>query len=279
MARAIAPTFTRKLGQPVVIENRIGAGGTIGAQSVAQARADGYTLLIGGINTLVTAALQRPDLQYAPATDFVPLGGLIRVPYAIAVAARIPVHSVAELAAYARAHPGEISFASGGTGSTSQLAIELLKSRLELNMLHVPYRGIIAALPDFIGGRVDLLATDLAILLPLQKAGSIRIIATGGAQRASMAPDIPTVAEQGVPGYEIQPWYGLYAPSGTPREIAEMLSDSLSEALRSDQVRKVLVDQGYELMPLSPASLRELSITETRKYADLLDKTGLRNSR
>ena len=278
MARAIAPTFARTLGQPLVIENRTGAGGTIGAQSVAQSKADGYTLLIGGLNNMVLAGLLRADLSYVGANDFLPLGGLIRVPYGIAVSNRMPVRNVAELAVYARAHPGRISFASGGTGSTSHLAIELLKSRLALDMLHVPYRGLVASLPDLIEGRIDLLATDLALLLPLARAGSIRIIAVGGARRAATAPHIPTVAEQGVPGYEIEPWYGLFAPAGLSSDIADLLSLSLAEALRSAEVHKVLLDQGYEPMPIAGAALHELAVSEMRKYAELIDKAGLAHS-
>ncbi|TMG86550.1 MAG: tripartite tricarboxylate transporter substrate binding protein [Betaproteobacteria bacterium] len=277
MARAIATSFTRTLGQPVVIENRTGSGGTIGAHNVAQARADGHTLLIGGINNMVLATLLRSDLPYAPA-DLLPLGGMIRVLYGIAVTSRIPVKDLAEFAAYARAHPGEVSFASGGTGSSSQLAIELLKSRLALDMFHVPYRGILAAMPDLVSGRVDMLATDLALLLPLEKAGSIHLLAVGGARRASAAPQIPTVAEQGLPGYAVEPWYGLFAPVRIPKEIADTLSRALAEALRSDEVRKVVLAQGYEPMPLSGEALRALAAEETKKYAAIVEAAGLRNS-
>ena len=278
MARAIAPSLARTLGQPLVIENRTGAGGTIGAQSVAQARADGYTLLIGGINNIVMAPLLRSDLRYAPATDLLPLGGIIRVPYGIAVTSRIPVNDLTELAAYARAHPGELSFASGGTGSTSQLAIELLKSGLALDILHVPYRGIVAALPDLVSGRVDVLATDLALLLPLARSGGVHLIAVGGARRAAAAPQIPTVAEQGLPGYAIEPWYGLFAPAGIPKPIAESLSRALAEALQSDDVRQALLAQGCEPTLMSAEALRALAVAEAAKYAGVVEAAGLRPS-
>lgn len=277
MARALAPSLRRTLGQPIVVENRGGAGGTVGAQSVAQARADGYTLLIGGLNNIVLATLLRSHLPY-DAAHFLPLVGLIRVPYGIAVSKRIPVGNIEELAVYARAHPGEVSFASGGTGSTSQLALELLRSRLDLNMMHVPYRGVSLALPDLIGSRVDVVATDLARLLPLHRTGSARIIAVSGASRAAAAPQIATVAEQGLPGYDIEPWYGLFAPAGTPADILESVSRAVTEALRSEEVRTILPRQGYEPMPMSSADLRDLIAAETRKYADLIDKAGLRNS-
>ena len=278
IARAIAPSFARSLGQPLVVDFRPGAGGAIGAQSVAQARPDGYTLLIGGVNNVVLAPLLRSDIRYAPATDLAPIGGIIRVPYAIAVAARTPIKNLAELALYARDHPGELTFASGGTGSTSQLAMELLKSRLALDLLHVPYRGIIAALPDLISGRVDMLATDLGVLLPLARSGSIRIIAVAGAHRTALAAQIPTIAEQGLPGYEVEPWYGLYAPAGIPKPISEKLSRALSDALRSDEIRQSLYAQGYEMTPLPAEALRALAISEKAKYAGVIDAAGLRHS-
>jgi tripartite-type tricarboxylate transporter receptor subunit TctC len=276
LARAIASSFTRTLGQPLVIDYRPGAGGTIGAQGVAQARPDGCTLLIGGLNNVVLAPLLRSDLRYAPATDLLPLGGIVRVPYGIAVATRIPVKNLAELAAYARDHPGELTFASGGTGSTSQLAMELLRSRLALNLLHVPYRGIIAALPDLMSGRVDMLATDLAVLLPLARNGNIRIVAVGGAHRTALAPQIPTVAEQALPGYEVEPWYGLYAPAGVPEPISQKLSRALSDALDSEEIRQSLLAQGYELTALSAEALRALAAAETAKYAGVIDAAGMR---
>src|SRR5258706_9972848 len=227
----------------------------MGAKSGAQARADGHTLLIGGINNMVLATLLRSDLPYAPA-DLLALGGMIRVPYGIAVTSRIPVKDLTEFAAYARAHPGEVSFASGGTGSSSQLAIELLKSRLALDMFHVPYRGILAAMPDLVSGRVDMLATDLALLLPLEKAGSIHLLGVGGARRASAAPQIPTVAEQGLPGYAVEPWYGLFAPLRIPKEIADTLWRGPPPGLRSHGGREGGLAQGFEPMPPSGEGLR-----------------------
>jgi tripartite-type tricarboxylate transporter receptor subunit TctC len=279
MARTLAPLIARRLGQPVVIENRSGAGGTIAAQTVANARPDGYTLLIGGINNVVLASLLRTDLNYAPATDFRPLGGIARVPYGIAVSLRLPVHTLPELIAYARTHPGELTFGSSGTGSSSHLAIELLKSRMGLDMVHVPYRGSVNALPDLTAGRIDILACDLAAQLPLAKAGRIRIVAVTGARRAVAAPQIATVAEQGSAGYEFEPWYGLFAPASIPNEVADALSHALDEALRPDEIRRHFATQGYEPMPISGEELRALVVSETAKYAGAIEAAGLRNHR
>lgn len=270
MARIVAPSLERALGQPVVIDNRGGAGGTIGAQRVVQARADGYTLLVGGVNNVVLATLLRPDLPYAPATDLVPLGGIARVPYGIAIASHIPAENLAEFIAYARAHPGNLSFASSGTGSSSQLAIELLKSRAALDILHVPYRNTVAAIPDLVSGRIDVLAADLALLMRQAKQGTIRLIAVTGARRADAMPELPTVTEQGVPGYAIEPWSGLFAPAGIPADVADILSRALADALRSDDVRKQFATQGYEPMELSGKRLRLLMDAETIKYARVL---------
>jgi tripartite-type tricarboxylate transporter receptor subunit TctC len=277
MARAIAPYLERELGQPVVIENRGGAGGTIGVQRVVQARADGYTLLIGGMNNVVLAALLRPDLSYAPATDLVPLGGIARVPYGIAIASRIPAENLAEFIAYARAHPGKLSFASSGIGSSSQLAIELLKSNAGLDMVHVPYRNNVLAIPDLIAGRIDVVAADLALLKRQAKQGTLRLIAVTGAQRADVMPELPTVAEQGVAGYAIEPWYGLFAPAGIPANVADMLSRALADARRSDDVRKEFAAQGYEQLELSGKGLRDLMDAETMRYRRVLDGAGMRS--
>jgi tripartite-type tricarboxylate transporter receptor subunit TctC len=279
MARAIAPSLERALGQSVVIDNRGGAGGTIGAQRVVQARADGYTLLVGGVNNVVLATLLRPDLSYAPATDLVPLGGIARVPYGVAIASHIPAANLAEFIAYARAHPGDLSFASSGTGSSSQLAIELLKSRAALDILHVPYRNTVTAIPDLVSGRIDVLAADLALLMRQAKQGTIRLIAVTGARRADSMPELPTVAEQGVPGYAIEPWSGLFAPAGIPPDVADTLSRALADALRSDDVRKQFATQGYEPLELSGKRLRLLMEAETIKYSRVLDGTVIPDER
>jgi tripartite-type tricarboxylate transporter receptor subunit TctC len=278
MMRALEPLLTRSLGTPIVIETIGGAGGTIAAQRVAQTRPDGYTLLVAGLNNIVLAPLLRSHPGYDPATDLKPLGGIASVPYGIAVGRGIPAENLRELIAYARAHPGELSFASGGAGSSSHLAIELLKSRAGIDMLHVPYRGTPLALPDLIAGRIDVVASDLAELLPHARAGEIRLVAVGGRQRAKTAPDVPTVAEQGLPGFAVEPWYGLYAPAGIPEEAAERLSSALAEALESEEVRRSFADMGREPMPLAPQALEAFAVSESAKYAALIDAAGLRNS-
>jgi len=278
LARAIVPPLERTLGAPVVVESSGGAGGTIAAERVAHARPDGYTLLVGGTNNVVLATLLRSQLPYAPATELEPLGGIARVPYGIAVRPGIPVRNLREFIDYARAHPGELSFASGGTGSSSHVAIELLKSRAGLDILHVPYRGGSAAVPDLVAGRIDVLANALAQLLPLAKAGRVRLIAVGGRRRALAAPDVPTVAEQGLAGYSVEPWYGLFAPAGIPKATRDRLSAALADALSSAEVRRQFAAQGVEPMALSGEALRALAVSETAEYAQVIDAAGLRHS-
>ena len=279
MARAAAPSLEKALGQPVVVDNRGGAGGTIAVQRVAQSRSDGYTLLVGGTNNVVLAPLLRADLPYAPATDLVPLGGIARVPYGIAIANRIPAENLGEFITYARAHPGALTFASSGTGSSSHLAMELLKSYAALDILHVPYRNNVLAIPDLISGRIDVLAADLAVLKRHAKQGTLRLIASAGARRADAMPQLPTVAEQGVAGYAIEPWYGLFAPTGTPADVVDMLSRALADALRSDDVRKQFTLQGYEPLDLSGEELRVLMETEVIKYQRVLSRAGIQIER
>jgi tripartite-type tricarboxylate transporter receptor subunit TctC len=278
MARALAPMLAHALGQPVVVENRTGAGGTVAAQAVARAHPDGYTLLIGGINNIVLAPLLRTDPGYAPADDLRPLGGIARVPYGIAVSRSIPAGNLSELIAFARAHPGKLSFGSSGTGSSSQLAIELLKSRARLDMVHVPYRGSPAAMPDLISGRIHVIACDLSAQLALAAKGDIRIVAVTGAKRAEAAPEISTVSEQGFAGYAVEPWYGLFAPTAIPNEIADALSRALDDALRSESVRKLFTAHGYEPMPIPAEALRALATSETSRYSVLIRAAGLSHS-
>jgi tripartite-type tricarboxylate transporter receptor subunit TctC len=278
MARILAPAFRASLGQPILVENRPGAGGTISAQRVVQSRADGHTLLIGGANNMVLGPLLRRDLSYVPTRDLEPLGGIARLPYGIAVARHVEVADLRELVAYARAHPGKLAFGSSGIGSSSHLAIALLGARAELSMLHVPFRGSPVALNELVSGRIDLLAADLALLLPHARRGAVRLVAVTGTRRAEAAPAVPTVAEQGFPGYAVEPWYALYAPSGTPPEAIDAVSRALAGALRQPDVRQLLVAQGYEPLPLGAEAVRALMRADTVRFEAVLDGIDAREA-
>jgi tripartite-type tricarboxylate transporter receptor subunit TctC len=210
-------------------------------------------------------------LAYDPAKDFVPLGGLARVPYAFAVRSGVPASTLPELIAYARANPGRLSYGSSGVGSNSSLAIELLKFTAGLDILHVPYKGSAPAVTALIAGQIDIVCMDLALLVPHAKAGTLRLVAAAGAQRPSMEPDLPTAAEQDLPGLVLEPWYGLVAPAGIPAEVRERLVAALHQAVRAPKLRQRLEQRGYEVLVDTPESFEALMRSETEKYARLIE--------
>jgi tripartite-type tricarboxylate transporter receptor subunit TctC len=276
LGRMAATELGALLSEAVVVENHGGAGGTIGADLVAKAPADGYTLLLAGLNNLSVAAALVKDLRYEPARDFVPIGGIVRVPYALAVNRKVPATSLAELIAYARAQPGKLSYGSGGIGSMSSLGAELLKSMAGLDILQVPYRGSAPSIQALLSGEIDMMFADLSLLAPHAKAGTLRLIAAAGPARASSAPELPTLAEQGLSGFAIEPWYGLVAPAGTPPEIVAKLADGLHEMLRTKEIRRGLERLGYEAMTDTPAQFDALIRSETEKYGTLIRRAGIR---
>ena len=214
IGRIVAQKLAEILKQSVVIENRGGAGGTIGAELVARAPRDGYTLLLGGAGNLAIAIALSGVARYDPTRDFVPIGGAATVPYALAVSARLPVTTVSELVAYARAQPGRLTYGSSGVGSTSNLAVEWLKSAAGVDIVHVPYRGLAPAVMALLSGEIDIVIADLSLLTPHANAGTLRLLAATGARRAFAAPHLPTIAEQGIPGFAIEAWSGIVAPAG-----------------------------------------------------------------
>jgi tripartite-type tricarboxylate transporter receptor subunit TctC len=278
IGRIVGPRLAEILQQPVVIDNRGGAGGTIGAEAVARAPRDGYMLLLGGSNNLAIAVAMAMDTRYDPVRDFLPIGGVASVPYALAVRSGIPVTTFAELLTYARAHPGRLNYGSSGVGSTSSLAIEWIKSATGVALVHVPYRGTAQALLALLGGEIDVLVTDLSLLAPHAKEGTLRLLAVAGAKRASAAPQIPTVAEQGVPGYAIDAWYGVVAPAGTPSEVVARLSGALREALQSPDVRQRFEDAGYEAMADTPSQFGAFIRSDIERYTTVIKQAGLRAS-
>lgn len=274
MARMLAPAFGASLGQAVVVENRAGAGGTIAAMRVVQARPDGYTLLLGGANNIVLSPLVRGDLPYRSARDLVPLGGVARVPYGVAIAKHVDVADLRGFVAYARARPGDLAFGSSGVGSSSHAALALLAARAGLSMLHVPYRGSPVALNEVLGGRIEAVACDLSLILPYAKSGAVRLVAVAGAERAAAAPALPTVAEQGFPGYAVDPWYALYAPAGTPQEAIDALTRALADAMRAPGIRQQLAAQGWEPLALNADEMRALARADTLRFEGVLEEVS-----
>jgi tripartite-type tricarboxylate transporter receptor subunit TctC len=275
LGRLLADRLSELWGQPAVVENHGGAGGTIGAEFAAKAPADGYTVLVGGLNNLAVAKTLVRDLPYDAMRDFVPVGGIARVPYALAVHRRVPASTLRELVAYARAHPGQLTYGSGGNGSMSNLGGELLKAMAGLEIVHVPYRGSAPAVKALVTGEVDIMFTDLALLAPHAKTGTLRLIAVAGATRASGAPELPTVAEEGLPGFAIAPWYGVVVPAGTPPDVVAKLADSVHDAVRAPEIQDRLKQLGYEPMLDTPSQFGALIRSETEKYGALIRRAGI----
>ena len=224
LARAVAQKLTESLGQPTVVDNRPGAGGNIGAELVAKSPPDGYTLLMGTVGTHAINPSLYPQMPYDHVKDFVPVILVAGVPNVLVINPSLPVNSVQELIAYAKANPGKLNFASSGNGTSIHLSGELFKTMAGVQMTHVPYKGSAPALQDLVGGQVQLMFDNLPSSLALIKAGKLKALAVTSLTRAAALPDVPTVAESGLPGFEASSWFGLLAPAGTPQPIVVTLN-------------------------------------------------------
>jgi len=246
VARLVGKRLGETLGQPVVVDNRPGAGGVVGAELAAKAPPDGYTLFLGGVGSHAINPNLIEKLPYDPIRDFAPVELLAQAPLVLVVHPSVPARDVAELVAYARRNPGKLNFASNGNGSSSQLAAVMFESMAGIEMVHVPYKGLSPALTDLLSGRVQLMFSSVVAIVPHVKAGKVRGLATTGAKRLALLPELPTIAESGFPGYEASSWYGILAPAGTPREIVTKLNVDLSKALEQPEVRSSLLAEGAE---------------------------------
>jgi tripartite-type tricarboxylate transporter receptor subunit TctC len=252
VARLVGKRLADSLGQPAVIDNRPGAGGVVGAELAAKSAPDGYTLFLGGVGSHAINPNLHAKLPYDPIKDFAPVSLLAQAPLVLVVHPSVPVHDVAEFIAYARAHPGRLNFASNGNGSSSQLAAVMFASMAGVDMVHVPYKGLAPALTDLLAGEVQLMFSSVVAILPHIKAGKLRAIAVTGAKRLASMPELPTIAESGLPGYEASSWYGILAPAGTPRDIVVKLNAELAKALEQPEVRNSLLAEGAEPAGGSP---------------------------
>ena len=275
VARIIAPRLGESLGQPVVIDNLGGAGGTIGTAQVAKAAPDGYTLLFGTTSGLVINPLLKKDLPYDPVRDFAPIGMVVSTPQMLVVKAGLPVASVGELVAYAKHHPDKLNYASVGVGTPNHIAMEMFKSMTGTRLVHIPYKGAGPAINDLLGGQVDLMFNPIAPLLRQVNAGTIKALAVSSAKRSSAAPALPTVAEAGVPGFESDLWYGLFAPAGTPRPLIEKLSAALARVLAEPDIARKLVEQGAEPRPGSPDEMRTTMRVASEHLARLIKAASI----
>ena len=274
-SRLISQRLPDLLGRQVVVENRAGGASNIGSEAVARAAPDGYTLLLGSLSTAVNASL-FPRLSFNVLKDFEPISLLATVPLMVVVHPSFSAQSIAELIAMAKAAPGALNYASGGLGSANHVAGELFKSMAGVQITHVPYKGGGPALSDLLGGHVGLLISTVTSTHDLVKTGRLRALATTGARRSVVAPELPTVAEAGLPGYAVEAWYGVLAPAGTPRAIVERLSGDLARILQSAEGREALRAQGAEAVGSTPEEFARYLRADVDKWAKMVKAQGLR---
>ncbi|HVO88706.1 MAG TPA: tripartite tricarboxylate transporter substrate binding protein [Casimicrobiaceae bacterium] len=275
LARIIAPKLAELWGQPVLIENRVGAAGNISAAYVAKSPPDGHTLLISTSTNLAFSAVLIKDLPFDPLRDFAMIGRVASVPSVLAVSSRLPVTSVSELVAYARAHPGRLTGGSSGTGSSSGFALEMLKSAAGIDILQVPYGGLAPAVNGLLSGQVDVVFAEFGMVRGHADTGAVRILAAGGSRRYSVAPDLPTLQELGLPGVDVDTWLGIVAPARTPPEVRAKLVDSIAQIVRMRDVQERLLDVGFEPVEDTPESFAQSVRADIERYSVVARRMGL----
>ena len=276
VARALGQELTKSLGQPVIIDNRPGAGGNIGADFVAKSPPDGHTILMGAVSTHAINVTLYSKLPYDPIRDFAPVTLITSVPNVLVVHPSIPARNVQDLIGVARAHPRQLNFASGSTGSAGHLAGELFKTMAHVDMVHVPYKGAAPAVVDLIGGHVSLMFDNLASALPNIKAGRVRALAVTTLKRSPMVPELPTISESGLRGFDVSTWFGVFAPAGTPNEIVNRLYGEITRVLRTPEMKDRLAILGAEPVGSRPEEFAAFVKAEIPKYAKVIRASGAR---
>ncbi len=275
IGRLVGQTLTQQLGQSVVIENRGGAGGTIGPEYAARLPGDGYAIAMGGSSNLTVAPSLYTKLSYDPRKDFSPIINVAHVPYALAVNPTVPVRNVKELIAIAGRKPGYLSYGSSGSGSMSNLAAELLKSMSKTSIVHVSYKGTAPALTDVIAGHIDMMLADLAVIKPHAAAGKLRSLGVTGGKRLASAPELPTIDESGLKGYVIEPWFGVVGPAGIPKDIVALLNKTIAASLKGGEVLQRLGALGYEPIGGTPGQFASTINADIANYARIVKAAGI----
>jgi tripartite-type tricarboxylate transporter receptor subunit TctC len=273
MARTLAAAV--KIGQPVIVENRAGAGGNLGAEAVARAAADGHTLLFGTSGPLAINVSLYKKIGYDPVKSFAPVMQIGHLPNVLVVNPSIPAKNVKELIAYGKANPGKLSYASSGNGASSHLAGVLFNNLAGTDFAHIPYKGTGPALNDLLGGQVAMTFTDVLTALPHIKSGKLRALGVTTKERSQALPEVPTIAEQGIAGFDVSVFFGLVVPAGTPKDVVDKLNQGFADALKQPEVRKTLLAQGLEFAPsTSPEQLGAFIQAEVPKWRAVVKSSG-----
>lgn len=274
--RPVADAMGRELGQAIAVDNRPSAGGIVGTQAVVTAAPDGYTVGYGNLVTLSINTAFFSKLPYAPAKDLVPIGLISSNAYVVIVRKDLPVRNLQELIAYGRAHPGQLSVGSPGIGSAGHLTGELLKAETGLDMVQVPYKTGTQAVGDMVNGQLDVTIENIAAVLPFVQQGRVKAIAVTSAKRASVLPEVATVAESGVPGFDVVAWGAMVAPAGTPRKVVDRLNAALRAALADPAVLRAYAALSVDALPSSPEELSALMKRETPRWAEAVRRAGVK---
>ena len=276
MARVVGQKMTESFGTQVVIDNRAGAGGNIGAETAARAVPDGYTLFLGGVNSHGINPVMQTRLPYDPVKDFAPVSLIASAPLLAVVHPTVPAKSIGDLIQLAKSRPGQLNFASSGVGTIGHLSAELLNAMAGIRIEHVPYKGTGPALTDLLGGQVQLMYNSALSMLPQVRSGKLRALAVTGARRLPVLPDMPTVAESGVPGYEAASWYGVFAPARTPRPIVDKVSGEVARITRASDVRERLIADGADPAGTSPEEFATYIKLELARWGKVVKDAGIK---
>lgn len=273
VARIIGKEIGEELGQPVVVENRPGAGSNIGAEMVARAKPDGYTLYMVAVTSAINQTLYK-NIRFNLIDDFDPVALAVRVPNVLVVNPKLPVNSVKELVDYAKAHPGEMNFASSGSGTSIHMAGELFKQLADIDVVHIPYKGSSPAVTDLIGGQVDFMFDNMPSSWPHVEAGKLRALAVTTAERSKTAPDLPTMRESGFPTFDVSSWFGVIAPKGTPKEAIDKLNKAIRQALAKPAVQSQMEDLGAMPADTTPEQFGDFIKSEVDSWGKVVKASG-----
>jgi tripartite-type tricarboxylate transporter receptor subunit TctC len=275
LARAMSQQLATSWGQTVIVENRSGGGGLIGTRQVIAAPPDGHTQLMAATSAIMSLAVSKGGLPFEITNDLAPVSLVSAPPYILVAHPDVPAKTAAELIAYAKANPGKLSYGSSGSGAASHLSGALFAQMAGIDMLHVPYRGMGLAVPDLLGGRIQLLFAPAITVTPQIAAGTLRMIGTTGATRSKLFPDFPTIAETGLPGYSSLGWFGMFTPKDTPPAVVERISADMRKVLESEDLKKRLAEQGAEPEPTTPAQFRDFVSADIRKWLELAKQADI----